>query len=438
MAQVSIVDVEMLDQLQDRLGDVCESQAQEASVVLQRLQVFHDQALREVQASTGLLEQAQELESTHEEQQAHASRDLDQAQSRVNEASLALYACEANRAVHDDCAYHCAGEEQDQAQAEQAMAEAVQDLTQAQQDLAAAVSLRVLMQGRLEKSRQVLAVHDSTAEAVQHELGARLAACLELLAQLRTRVAHANRALEQYLEMNPGAAQFRDWLRWVPMGGQPITPDQLAQRMNLSSPAQQAFMDYLTRRDPDMQRLLGRYRAEHGRCESALELHKLQLKVRKHLSGLYAEKVVEYALRPVARVVRTQQRTEFEGGRYTKTDLVFSELTVPVILGRGKGMAAPVGGSIAVEVKCGKAPYLWAQREHMQFQAGGHQQASASMTICSRDIRQLSPEQQARLRQSLRESGSPLIGMLPYKQEIDELCWGSVCTQKVEEGAHDD
>lgn len=438
VAQVSIAHVEMIDRLQVDLVRVCEGQAQEAAAVMQRLQAFREQALSEVQASASFLEQSLHQETVAEHALAEAFRCLADEQSRLAESSNALYACEASQPVDEYCTAGCGAQEQEQALAERTCEYAAQDLERAEQDLRDAVTQRLSMQARLDQSRQVLALHDNTAEDIGYELGVRLASCLELLEQVRVRVAQAVRALDQYLAMSPAAAQFRDWLRWIPTANKPVTPDQLAQRMNLSPQAQQAFMQYLAQLDPDVQRLLARYRAEHGRCSSAMEVHKLQLKVRRHLSGLYAEKVVEYALRPIARVVRTQQRTDLAGGRYTRTDLVFSELTVPVILGRGQGMAAPAGGSIAVEVKCGKAAYLRAQREHMQFQAGGHQQASASMTVCSRDIHLLSADQQRELRQSLRDSGSPLIGMLPYKDEIDELCWSSVCTPQTEKGVDDD
>ena len=97
-------------------------------------------------------------------------------------------------------------------------------------------------------------------------------------------------------------------------------------------------------------------------------------------------------------------------------------------------MSAPVGGSIAIEVKCGRASYLYSQKDHMVFQSGGHQEASASMTICSRDIKDLTPEQEEELREALRSAGSPLIGMLPTKDEIDKACWDMVTGSNANNG----
>ncbi|MNV85441.1 hypothetical protein D3C71_1794030 [compost metagenome] len=95
---------------------------------------------------------------------------------------------------------------------------------------------------------------------------------------------------------------------------------------------------------------------------------------------------------------------------------------MPVILGRGEGMGAPVGGSMAFEVKCGKAQYLYAQKDHMVFQAEGHKQADAQCTLCSRDVQDLSPQKQKELRDALRQAGSPMVGMLPRKNDIDQSC----------------
>jgi hypothetical protein len=137
--------------------------------------------------------------------------------------------------------------------------------------------------------------------------------------------------------------------------------------------------------------------------------------------------MAQHALSPLGGGIKTQGRT-FVGdkGRYTKTDLLVTDLSIPVILGRGEGMGAPVGGSMAFEVKCGKADYLYSQKDHMVFQAEGHKQADAHCTLCSRDIHNLPPDREKELRDTLREAGSPLVGMLPSKNEIDQSCIGFI------------
>jgi len=89
-------------------------------------------------------------------------------------------------------------------------------------------------------------------------------------------------------------------------------------------------------------------------------------------------------------------------------------------------MGASEGGSMAFEVKCGKADYLHSQKNHMMFQAEGHKHADAHCTLCSRDIHDLPPEKERELRDTLREAGSPLVGMLPRKNEIDQSCLGFI------------
>ncbi len=143
---------------------------------------------------------------------------------------------------------------------------------------------------------------------------------------------------------------------------------------------------------------------------------------------------MEQALSPLGHKADTQARTTFEDGRFTKTDLIIEDLKAPVILGRGEGMSAPAGGSIAIEVKCGRASYLYSQKDHMVFQSGGHQEANASMTVCSRDIKDLTPEKEEELREALRSAGSPLIGMLPTKDEIDKACWDMVTGSNANNG----
>ncbi|MDR0507530.1 MAG: hypothetical protein LBH32_12065 [Dysgonamonadaceae bacterium] len=144
------------------------------------------------------------------------------------------------------------------------------------------------------------------------------------------------------------------------------------------------------------------------------------------MSGAYAEQYVAHTLGVLGTEVKVHVKHDLKSGSYTFTDLVITGLKEPVILGRGKGMSAPKGGSIAIEIKNGKASYLKQQKDHMVIQAEGHQNADASITICTRDIKDLSPEEEAALREALQNAGSPLIGMLPRKDETDAMLWKAV------------
>ena len=226
------------------------------------------------------------------------------------------------------------------------------------------------------------------------------------------------------LKTNSSAAQFHSWLNWNPaQHGSPITPGTLRDRMNFSAEQRSLLQEYLFDRKPSWRGLVDKYRGEWTAAIGDAERNIVARKVRIHLSGEFAEQIARHSLAPLGGRVETQGRTFVgDNGRYTKTDLLVTDLRVPVILGRGAGMGAPVSGSMAFEVKCGKAEYLYSQKDHMVFQADGHKNADAHCTLCSRDIHDLPPEKEKGLRDTLREAGSPLVGMLPRKNEIDQSC----------------
>lgn len=55
-------------------------------------------------------------------------------------------------------------------------------------------------------------------------------------------------------------------------------------------------------------------------------------------------------------------------------------------------------------------------------QMQGHVQCDASWTICTRDVSDLEIGKQQELRTAIREAGSPIIGVLPHKDELDAAC----------------
>lgn len=283
---------------------------------------------------------------------------------------------------------------------------------------------RQAMAQRVECAQRALALAEETLERAQAECAVRLASVSQSVDIATSRLAAAQQALDAYHATHPAAAHFCTWLNWSPsQQGGFVTPEHLRNRMNLSPAHQRLFQEYLYDRNPAYRSLMDKYRGAWAAAQGDAERNIVARKARIHLSGEFAEQIARHALAPLGGRISTQGRTFVgDNGRYTKTDLLVTELRVPVILGRGEGMSAPVGGSMAFEVKCGKASYLYAQKAHMVFQAEGHKQADAQCTICSRDIHDLPPEKEKELRDTLREAGSPLIGMLPRKQEIDQSC----------------
>ena len=258
----------------------------------------------------------------------------------------------------------------------------------------------------------------------QQECNGRLLSVQQSVMVGTSRLNAAQQALTAYLAINPPAAEFDAWLKWEPAkNGIPVTPDTLRGRMSLSSEQRRLFQHYLYSRNPAYRRQVDKYRHQWETARGDVERNIVARRVRIHLSGEFGEQMARHALAPLGGRIETQGRTFVgDNGRYTKTDLLVTDLRVPVILGRGEGMGSPVGGSMAFEVKCGKAEYLYSQKDHMVFQAEGHKQADSQCTLCSRDIHDLPAEKQKELRDALREAGSPMIGMLPSKNEIDQSC----------------
>ena len=239
------------------------------------------------------------------------------------------------------------------------------------------------------------------------------------------RVRHAREALENYIAEHPGSttAAFADWVRWTPPTSAPVRPDVLASRvggMNLRE-----ALAYEAERDPRFRAKIEDYGRRWAAAPTlAQKVHVLR-QARINGSGELAERIVAAAFRPFGDV-STQARTVFDDGRYTKTDLVVRNLRVPVILGRGDRAFAPKGGSLALEVKAGRASYLRSQGDHLVFQAGGHRAANASATICTADIHDLPDAEERELRDRLRTAGSPMLGMLPRKRDIDRALYEAI------------
>ncbi len=272
-------------------------------------------------------------------------------------------------------------EKSDDSVTEDAIAEAEADVAEAQIEVEAAeVALkeaeaalekatedRLRMEQRVEMARQALAMAEQALEQSRAECAARFAAVSQSVDVATGRLTSAQQALNAYLATNPSAAQFHSWLQWNPaQHGAPITPDILRDRMNLSAEQLRLLQDYLYDRNPAYRGLVDKYRGEWATAKGDAERNIVARKTRIHLSGEFGEQMARHALAPLGGRIETQGRTLVgDNGRYTKTDLLVTDLRVPVILGRGEGMGAPVDGSMAFEVKCGKADYLYSQKGHM-------------------------------------------------------------------------
>jgi len=425
MSQVSVASV---DELSDALG-ACESAVTllaNACIALERnVAALVERCHAEVEAAAVGLDAAVQRESEARQTEAEAEHALAEDSSAVDSVADLLSSCRCS-GTEEDPYPDCSGEESALIDAENQLAESQRSLDAATQATAEASAHRAVMEERLEGTRSLQAEAEARFEALSAEQRARLGRCQDLLEAARARFTQARQALDAYLAAHPAAADFVKWLWAKPKSGQPLTTLELNRRLTMTPQMHREFMAYLAERDPQMKRMIQSYRERLAACAGAEDVHRLQIQMRKNFSGLYAEKVVEYALRPWAGAIHTQVTAPAGTSGQTRTDLIVTGLTGPVILGKGEGMAAPAGGSLAVEVKTGSAAYLYAQIQHMTYQAQGHSSASASVVICSRDIKDLQPTQRKALREAMRKAGSPIIGMLPHKAQIDTLCWEAI------------
>ena len=432
MAQVSVGQVENLEDLlrgllsvRDTLESACREQIAAA-------ESKHEEAREEAQNSNSLLESAIQQEQAAQQALDNAQENMESRQSALSIANSALSACEEDADDEDSESDSCDSKESDVADAEDAVEQAQAELEQAQAGLELAKENHQAMEQRVECVKQALAMAVQAMELSQAECAARFSAVSQSVDVATGRLSAAQQALNAYLATNPSAAQFHSWLQWNPaQHGAPITPDTLRDRMNLSAEQRVLLQEYLYDRNPSYRGLVDKYRGEWAAAKGDTERNVVARKTRIHLSGEFGEQMALHALAPLGERIETQRRTFVgDNGRFTKTDLLVTDLRVPVLLGRGESMGASAGGSMAFEVKCGKADYLYSEKDHMVLQAEGHKQADAHCSLCSRDIHDLPPEKEKELRDTLREAGSPLVGMLPSKNEIDQSCLDFIRQEK--------
>ncbi len=408
-----------------------ETACSEKIVATERL---YTEVLGETRQSENMLDQASREEQETRQVLDEAQQKLESAENALNVATSALSACQAQPSDESGQGPDCSNEETALSEAQNTVNMAQKDIEEAKAKNERSIENRQRMGQRLEYAKQALSMAEQGFESTQWECTMRMREVDNFIDTGKLRLSNAQHALNAYLAANPSASRFHKWLNWSPEQSKPITPDVMRNRLNLSREQQGMLQDYLYDRNAGYRNIVDKYRGEWANAKGDVERNIVSRKVRIHLCGTYAEHLAQHALSPLGGKVETQGQTLVgDNGRYTKTDLIVTDLQVPVILGRGKGMMAPIGGSLAFEVKSGKADYLYAQKDHMVFQSEGHKEADAHCTLCSRDIHDLSPEKENELRNALREAGSPLVGLLPAKKDIDQLCLKFIQSEKKED-----
>jgi hypothetical protein len=429
MAAVSIGQVENLSRAVAALGACAQAavlECEQRVTAVEQKQVETEAALNEASRA---VERAEEEVSRSEDAVTQAEIVVTEAGQEVSAAESDLEAARQDGEYDDDGNFIPAvtrAEEAALAEAEAALRNAETVLEEARQNLTQAVH-------RLDTARQKAQIAAQNNDEMRHlvedtrrECQARIAAIEARVAEGNARLERARAALEAYLTANPEARALYDWLHWQPPPNQPVMPQSIHDRLNLTPEQRRLYIQYLTETDPAFRQKIAAYRECLANANGPAERDAIFTKMSRNLSGELAEKLVKNAFGPLGTDVETHVRYEIKNGKITFTDIVISGLKEPVILGKGAGMAAPKGGAIAIEVKTGHKRYLKEQKEHMETQAEGHKQADASVVLCSRNIKDLSPEEEAELRAALKASGSPILAMLPEKDDIDGSLWAAI------------
>lgn len=298
-------------------------------------------------------------------------------------------------------------------------AELTPRVAHAEQELEEARAHRERMEQRCEMAERCV----SLAEAREAELRFRYDRIMTTMGRSveegAHRLADAAESLQAYSDhMPPQARQaVEDWFGWKPKERTPVTPKEVHDRLKVEDPVTDTVLEYLYNTDIGFHVSVDRLRAE---LRSGADETDVRRKIKQNLVGRLCEEIVIQTFLPMGEKITTQERYTLPDGRYTKVDMILYGLKEPLILGRHVG--AQAGGTLAIEVKSGEKAYLMRELEHMLKQAQGHREADISCVVCTRDIKDLSEEQEEKLRDCLREAGSPIYGMLPRKEELDHRC----------------
>jgi len=306
--------------------------------------------------------------------------------------------------------------------AQQRLAEAERELIELVEQRDAVQQEREQLEQRIDALREAGRQFHELSQAFETEACQRIGVIESQQTVLESRLANARAALEAYWSLSPHARHCDGWLSWSPRTHAPITPADLTERFNLSVGSMGGIITRTLLTDQQLRaRLLGHqqeYREARGPVEKGAAIRKLQ----SSFAGEAGERIVQAALFPLAEKMSSSVRKDLSAGSYTKVDGTYEGLKVPLVLGRGEGMGAPEKGSFANEVKWGRAGYIWDQRDHMATQAEGHQHYDTSVTLCSRNFHDLPADKQRALRDKLHAAHSPLLVILPRKEELDQAC----------------
>ena len=301
------------------------------------------------------------------------------------------------------------------------VAAAAEELARATEEYERAREHRQRMEQRRELAQKCVNLAQGMLDTLNLRYQYGRARVAELVYAGSSRLQAAYDDLAAYLaRISPPARQaLCDYWEWKPREKDAVSPKEVHDRLDIKEPVADGLLEYLYTTDLKFRASIDRLCVQMGDSESNPDV---EAKIKKNIVGRLCEELVIQAFRPMGERIETQRQIYLDNGSFTKVDMILHGLKEPVILGRGEGMAGKKGGSLAIEVKSGRPEYLYTQVRHMETQAKGHKECDASCTICTRDIMDLPPEKQQEVRERLRAAGSPILGMLPRKTELDTRC----------------
>lgn len=383
--------IKSLNSINTEADNHCKDGIREADVVLQQTQ-------EELQISEGLLSAARADEAVKLARQLEADARMAQA-------------------VAEEAAAVASGNPLAIAAASAEVASAGAELAQATEEYQQAVQHRERLEHRYELAQKCVSIAQEMRDTLQLRFNYSQTIVAETIGSGNVRLQQAYDDLSRYLSrLSPAVrAEVESFYSYEPEKNKPVTPKDVHDRLNASSGVVNAILEYLYCTDL-------KFRGSVDRLCQQLHVPGNETKIKKNIVGRLSEELVIRCFAPMGGRVETQGRYYLEDGSYTKADMILYDLKEPLILGKGSGMGAQKGVNLGIEVKSGYKEYLYAQLSHMEKQAKGHSKCDISCTVCTRDITDLPPDKEDLLRAKLKEAGSPMMGMLPYKAQLDEDC----------------
>jgi hypothetical protein len=325
------------------------------------------------------------------------------------------------RAVVEEAAAISSGNPIAIAAASMEVATATEELTRTTEEYRKAVEHRERIEHRVELAQKCVNIAQEMIETLRMRFSYSRTLVSEKIREGNFRLQNAYTDLERYLSRisKVALAEISEFYGWKTEENKPVTPKEVHDRLNASKNVTNAILEYLYVTDPKFKFSVDRLVAQ---LKTPGNETSVETKIKKNIVGRLCEELVIRSFAPMGERVSTQGIYYLEDGTYTKADMILYGLKEPLILGKGEGMGAQKGGNLGIEVKSGKKEYIFAQSSHMEKQAKGHSMCDISCTVCSRDIKDLSPEKEKILRDRLKEAGSPMLGMLPHKSELDAEC----------------